>query len=148
MTQPDLFMTTPAAPVGQQASEPDRPPDFWSMYARETYGLPDGWRWIRIEAKDGKPGQRLSELFGAVPDGVVYKSGPRKGQLNLKRRHDERTFIIDMADLEKFERRWELSTGNCSECGGGGQTLNGWNRETGAKYGACARCGGNGKARP
>lgn len=100
-------------------SAPFEPPDFWSMHARKLLGLPETWRWYSLESIGERPRAHCL-IKGAIPDGVLFKSGPRKGQLNWKHRSAETTVVISFGDHHAFVAGWEKETGLCSSCGNTG----------------------------
>jgi hypothetical protein len=138
------FSFVEAAPETPERSLKPERPDTYSMHARELLGMPEEWRWLRIETLSEVP-ERHTLIFGAIPDGVVFKSGPRKGQLNLKRRHDERQVVITDSQHRAFCLRWEQKTGSCASCGGSGEGFASWSKTEGTKTNKCGRCGGTGR---
>lgn len=115
--------------------------DLWNLQAQQMLGLPD-WIWRKSEAID-PPGTVL--VTGGVY-GERYKSGPRKGQVNLDKPTPgtERTIVLTVETRARFAEEWEQSTGVCSACFGarGGDVsragVRGWQ--------ACKRCSGTGAA--
>lgn len=117
-------------------------PDFYSMHARKLLGMPETWRWIRIEAIEGQAigGRWYTKLTGATPAGVFFKSGPRKGEINWKHRIDEHTVIIPSDEHNAFIAAWEKETGLCRDCGNTGQEEAGWSKNAGVMHRGCERC--------
>lgn len=122
-------------------------PDFYSMHARKILGLPDAWRWISLNAEDDGRGNFYTVMVGAIPDGVCFKSGKRKGEINWKFRHEERRLLLGHKEHAEFIRAWEVETGKCSKCGGSGQTMVRWTATDGAIDGPCSACAATGKPR-
>ncbi|EHL99335.1 hypothetical protein HMPREF9946_03097 [Acetobacteraceae bacterium AT-5844] len=121
-------------------------PDY-ETHAREMYGLPDDWMVCIWEAL-GKPGKpQAIALTGAVVT-EVFKSGPRKGEKNWKKRDrsTQMTVSIPKAAHQKWLLEWEQKTGLCHECNGKGEVFKSWDRETGTQMKPCRRCDGTGKA--
>lgn len=116
---------------------PWEPPDFWSMHARKLLSLPEDWRWTSLEAIPGGDGRDYSQVKGAIPFGVRFKSGPRKGEINWAHRREERTVVIPFKEHHAFIAAWEDETGLCHDCGNTGQATAGWLRDEGAKYAPC-----------
>lgn len=137
MTQEDFI--NPSPPL-----RPERaikgPGDLWNLLAK-TRGVPDGWKWFRLEVADVKAPrhQSASLVTGAVAT-ERFKSGPRKGEINWAKRDKstERTLCIPFAEFDAFEAKWEADNNACSSCGGAGK----W--ESGRE---CHSCKGTGKPR-
>lgn len=131
MAQPDVVSVPSSAAVVERV-------DFWNLIARER-GMPEGWCWFRLEVVDHRlpRDEAASSVTGAVCT-TVFKSGPRKGELNWAKRDGstERTLIITFKELDARERQWESDTGKCCRCFGSGND----------SFGKCRRCGATGKA--
>lgn len=101
-----------------------KPPDLWSMLARKKLGLSDKWRWLDLAVLDKTAStpraQAQSLIKGAEPTGEVFKSGPRKGQVNWQKivPGSERTLAVTFGEYDAFCAAWELETGLCADCGG------------------------------
>lgn len=126
-----------------------KPPDFWNLMAREVYGMPDGWRWCKLQAV-GPHNRRdlaVSMVIGAVFPDVT--KGPRKGHFNWKKRdrNTEQSIAIPFRDYDAFVEAWEKKTGICSACGGSGESIASVG-VGGTTYRKCVRCFGSGKYEP
>lgn len=122
-------------------------PDFWSMLAREKYGLPEEWRWWHLSRigdtasffKDLPRDQVYSMMKGGVYK-TLYRSGKRKGQINFKKPEEGtyRELVVTHKELDDYIAKWEQQTGFCGDCYGNGTDH--WNRH-------CKKCDGTGKIR-
>ncbi|WP_262027100.1 hypothetical protein [Microvirga sp. Mcv34] len=115
--------------------------DFWSIHAREKLGLPDDWRWYRLEAK----GENITVVTGAVCH-EVYKAGKHKGQINWAKRDKETDIPVPIRrdEHKAWLLSWECRSGECHVCHGNGQQSVGWSLKDGSKYRTCTRCNGTG----
>ena len=115
-------------------------PDFLNLTAQRIHGMPDGWRWRKVDSAN-KP-----EDFILVEGGIttVWKRGPRKGTARWPVKLD--AIWMRRREIAQVSEAWERETGNCHQCGGGGQVSAGWNKETGRKLSQCRRCGGSGES--
>jgi hypothetical protein len=132
-----------------EVKERVRPPDFWNMMAREVYGMPEGWRWCKLQAVGPHDRRDLcvSMVTGAVFPNIT--KGPNKGYFNWKKRDrdTEQTIPIPFRDYDAFVEAWEKKTGTCSSCGGSGETIASAGIR-GTTYRKCVRCNGSGKYSP
>jgi hypothetical protein len=131
-------------------AEPIAPPakdvDWYNEYCRKTYGVPEDWKWFRLQAM-GKPPHEFTLVTGAVCTGV-FERGPRKGNTDWKKR-DKKTEVqlaIPRDAMQAFQAQWEIETGRCSNCYGRGQEWCGWAKGEGHKYRPCSRCEATGAA--
>ena len=111
---------------------------------RIAHGLPDGWRFFRVESLSH--GKTLYMLFtGAVAP--LCEKGNRKGKPDWKKRDKktERQLIISLEDSKRWMAAWEQRTGLCSDCTGTGEVFLSWNIDTGTKMAQCHKCSGTGK---
>lgn len=139
----DLFATpTPTAP-----EKPKRPelPDFWSMLARKLLGITDErWRWYTLSVVDHDQPRAVAQsmIEGAIPTGEVFKSGKRKGELNLCKKvpGSERKVCVFFRDYDAFVKEWERENATCSTCMNTGLASAGWSVAEGQKYRPC-QCG-------
>lgn len=84
--------------------------DDFSAMAREVYGAPAGSRWLKVETLGSLETPRHLACFrlvtGVMPtDGSGYfKSGPRKGRPNLRKRDRnlDREFVVPFKDFDAF----------------------------------------------
>lgn len=117
-------------------------PDIHSLVARKLYDMPDNWRPYRYE----------KILGGTVIDGAVcnavYKSGPRRGEMNWKKldKATIRKLVITDEQFAAGQQDYERSSGKCRDCGGDGKVCVRWSRVNGNEYGPCRRCSGGGAA--
>lgn len=116
-------------------------PDLIEAHARELLGLSEeyimlGWR----RQPDTFPFTHTVVTLGIRPN--VYKSGPRKGELNYNSRDKskDRQVIFSDEEHKAWRVEWESKNGLCHCCRGTGQEWIGWSRETGARYQPCRRC--------
>ena len=116
-----------------------RPPDFWNLYATKALGMPEGWRWFSLSAKDGPPksGRRYVEMKGAVPPGYITR-GKNKGYPNWRGFDTKRVpaFLVDFDEFQAFIKSWEVETGCCEHCGDTGKRVVSAGM-AGVTYGAC-----------
>jgi len=120
-------------------------PNLMEMHARERAGMGEDWtvflyRWM----PPGGPPIYL-EMTGAVAP--QYRTGPRKGRTNYRRRDraTERTVYIRVEEHDAWLARWEGETGQCRGCAGVGDKP--WRSgPDGTETRPCHRCGGSGKA--
>ena len=115
--------------------------DFYSLHAREKYGLPPDWEWFKIEAK-GAGATGYHELVGAVSPRLLDGSRDFKN----RDKSTEATVVLPYADHLAFLVAWERQTGKCHACYGTGHWFCGWSADHGNKYRKCDRCGGAGAA--
>jgi len=115
-------------------------PDFISLTAQRLHGMPNGWRWAKVNSHN-KP-----EDYILVEGGVltVWKRGPRKGTPRWPVKLD--SIWMRRGEINQVSDEWERETGQCHRCGGDGQESVGWNKETGRKLRECRRCKGSGKS--
>ena len=115
-----------------------RIPHSEAVVRRKLGTLPENWAicgWERLDPD--------TTIFNGGPFRILTR-GPRKG----KRRWDAVTHqcAVTDAEIDAERARYEADTGNCAECGGGGQQWVGWNRDEGHRFRRCTHCGGAGKA--
>lgn len=128
-----------------------QPPDWWNLIARRERGCPEKWCWTSLETLDTTvPREKAQCLVTGAVFSTLLKSGPRKGCPNPKKPDagTQRRLVISFAEVEAFKLTWEAETGQCSQCGGGGEALAGFSSEKGSRYRTCPRCKGTGKAAP
>lgn len=116
------------------------------MHARHVLGLPDSWRWLKLDSEDDGRGGVYFIIEGAISTGVVFKSGPRKGEINWKHKTGERRLIISRKEHDDFIASWEAKTGSCAGCGGTGAEFASWSALDGEKTRPCRKCKATGKA--
>ena len=70
--------------------------DVFNHAASNRPGVPEGWRWFRLECLDGK-----TLVTGAMCT-VLFQRGPRKGRPNWSKRlrDTERTLVMDDGEIE------------------------------------------------
>lgn len=122
--------------------------DFWNLIAVERYGCPPGWQWVSAE-RIGDGDQAVSVMKGGIFL-TPFKSGPRKGRINLKKPEagSERTIAVPFTTMDAFEVEWQTKTGKCRRCQGDGTQWTGWSRDSGNRFVECRFCKGSGKAAP
>lgn len=136
--QPSAPATTPRVPGGKR-------PSFRDDIAKSKVSDPK-WEPFSFKAVgDRDTGGVL--IVGAEPR--IITRGPRKGQMSWRhiRKGDEIETFVAESEVRAAERAYETETGNCYECGGGGQQWDGWDHIKGTKYRTCSRCNGTGNAR-
>lgn len=120
--------------------------NLFEEHARERAGMPPKWKVYRWACMPpGRPKPLYFECVGAVAP--PYKSGPRKGRENWKRRdpETERTVYITPAEQDAWEAAWSARTGLCLECTGKGEKVKSWSAKEGTTYKPCRTCGGTGR---
>jgi hypothetical protein len=128
----ELFETT-AAP------EPERPPCWMTLVARQKLGQGEDWHWCKAE----RVGKDDLLIEGGIPG--VYLKGKRKGRQKWDGVPLTKC-VITRAETDQAQVNYEATTGKCRECGGSGQDWERWNHETGHHYRPCKRCGATGRA--
>lgn len=94
-------------PSNTPASFAARPPDDFDLIAHEVYGVRADARWIIVDTLgDGSSPRALTSfrLVMAVPPTVVFKTGPRAGTINWRKRDKslDRELIVSFKDFDAF----------------------------------------------
>ena len=72
--------------------------------------------------------------------------GKRKGRPNYRKATEKQTFIVTVAEADRWESEYEETTGNCRECRGDRRVVARIDFVNGTKdYRACVSCKGTGK---
>jgi hypothetical protein len=141
----------PVAPVqaGPTATAPRvvgaRSPDFRLEIARSKLGNPN--LEIGIWERFGSM-EKYEGCFVTVGEPRILTRGKRKGERSwshLKKSEMER-IRITVEQEQAAELEYEATTGNCHNCGGGGEQWDGWSAAEGSRYITCRRCKGTGEA--
>lgn len=116
------------------------------IHAREKSGMPPEWCAYAWECFPKEPNQKVLyyQIKGMVAP--IKTKGPRKGDHNWKAgdKSTERVVILPVEEHEQWIRKWESSTGKCSNCIGDGKVIVKWSSITGIHYGECTICKGTG----
>lgn len=125
--------------------------NLYSEHARELLGMPQEWRWYRIQAigyTQEDPAIKLIRVTGAIAP--MKKRGKYKGLPNWKMcdRSTDKTAYFTPTEHDRWVREWENKTGKCADCTGSGKRHVGWSKAEGAKYMPCKKCGETGMAAP
>lgn len=106
-----LQMLPDPTPAAAPRSTPDgfraRELSDFDRFAHEVHGVRADARWIVVETLGDHDTPRALASFRlvmAVPPTLVFKSGPRKGEINWSRRdksHD-RELIVSFKDFDAF----------------------------------------------
>lgn len=117
------------------------------IHAREKNGLPENWC---IYAWERMPPPPMQHFYWQIKGAVAppFKSGPRKGKKNWKRRDKatDKTVAITYEEHKAWLAAWEQRTGKCSNCEGDGKEWAGWSQAEGSRFRECSRCKGSGAA--
>lgn len=103
----DMF--APAAPAEPSPQEKwrAREPDDFDRVAHMMFDVPTSMRWLEVETLgDGKAPRHLTSfrILMADPPDAVFKSGPRKGAINWKKRNKslDREVVLSFAQFDEF----------------------------------------------
>lgn len=121
--------------------EQKRRTDFYSLYAREALGMPDGWIWDEITQSPEKAPKGFFRMTG-----VVVPLGPRTGRPNWRKadKDTERTVFVAWKDFEAWQEARGRERDECPRCDGSGETIASAG-VNGTTYRPCRRCDATGR---
>ncbi len=104
MSQLDAFQAPGSTAAEKWAA---REPDDFDLVAHEVYGVRRDARWLQVETLGDLKSPRAETYFRLLmvaPPTVVFKSGPRKGQINWSKRDKslDRELVVPFAKLDEF----------------------------------------------
>lgn len=119
-----------------------RPEDLYSLYLRETHGLPDGWRWWEGSSSTDEVPEGFVRFRGAVAP-----LNERTGEPNWRKKdkETERTFFVKRDDFEAWSKARAERLNECLKCRGTGVYVYGWHRDHGRLSKTCPQCNGSGE---
>ena len=147
----DLFAGTDApTPDGALAAAPEIERfDWYQAFAEHRRSVPPGWRWYKIETLNYQAprAQQTVKVDGGVAP--LKTRGKRAGCPDWKARDKslDRSIAFTWAEIDQFQRDWEIETSKCFACYGAGQEWAGWSRDAGDKFRHCNRCNATGLAK-
>lgn len=110
--------------------------DSFTKIAREKLNRGDDFSIFKVEKIEG----------GFLMEGSEFKlltRGKNKGK--PKWFGQSVKCICTKQELDAFELNYEVTTGNCYECQGSGETMKSWDAVLGKTYKPCRKCNGTGK---
>ncbi|MGD9671695.1 MAG: hypothetical protein AB7U75_22055 [Hyphomicrobiaceae bacterium] len=102
---------------------------------RKVGGLPSNVALLSVEAVGLD-----AVLFTFAPFRILAR-GPRKGARRFLPGQRIQCVVTD-AEAQAEQERFEIESGLCSQCGGDGREVCGWDSVSGRHYRTCQRCGG------
>lgn len=108
-------------------------------FIRERFGLDDSWRWASLEAlpHGPPPYTKIKVEMGRFVEG-------RGGTKVYVKPYVK--FTVSVREHDEWCSQWEVRTGKCSECEGGGDVMRSWDISRGEVRVPCGKCKGSGKS--